>query len=155
VRRSHPHRLSIVILVSAIRTWPGRFQARLASTDEVLVDSSRQPFVDAARALIERGYDPTSILEMKHEGSDIVALRGPLLKAARLSVEEGAKDKAPPPRTGRGLKGASSGDEHRDHRVAPRTNQSDYIDHQRPDHSRAERIHLHGIEAKLRRDGAR
>jgi hypothetical protein len=94
VKKSRPptadHRLSIVILVSAIRASPGRFEARLASIDEVLVDSSRQPFVDAARVLIERGCDPTSILEMKREGCDIVALRAPLSKAARLSVEEGA-----------------------------------------------------------------
>jgi hypothetical protein len=79
----------IVILVSAIKTSSGRFEARLASTGELLVRSSRQPFVDAARALIEKGCDPTAMLEMKHAGRDIVALRGPLLKATRLSVEEG------------------------------------------------------------------
>jgi hypothetical protein len=79
-----------LILVSPIRTAPGRFQARLGSTGELLVESSRQPFADAARVLVEKGYDPAAVLEMKHEGSDIVALRGPLLKAARLSVEEGA-----------------------------------------------------------------
>jgi hypothetical protein len=79
-----------LILVSPIRTSPGRFQARLGRTGELLVASSRQPFLDAARVLIAKGYDPAAILEMKHEGNDIVTLRGPLLKAARLSVEEGA-----------------------------------------------------------------
>jgi hypothetical protein len=79
----------IVILVSPIKTSPGRFEARLASTAELLVRTSRQPFVDAARVLMEKGCDPTAMLEMKHAGRGIVALRGPLLKAARLSVEEG------------------------------------------------------------------
>jgi hypothetical protein len=79
-----------LILVSPIRTAPGRFQATLESTGEILVDSSRQPFVDAARIPAAPGCDPAAILGMKHEGGYIVALRGPLLKASRLSVEEGA-----------------------------------------------------------------
>jgi hypothetical protein len=78
-----------VILVSPIRTSPGRFQARLESTDELLVGSSRQPFVDAARVLVGKGYNPASTLEMRHAGSDTVALRAPLGKAAKLTVEEG------------------------------------------------------------------
>jgi hypothetical protein len=78
----------IVITVSPIRT-PGRFQASLASTDDLLVRSSRQPFLDAARVLVGHGYDPLMILEMKHAGSDTVALRALLGKAAKLTVEEG------------------------------------------------------------------
>jgi hypothetical protein len=81
-------RSPISIIVSPIRA-PGRFQARLGSTGELLVVSSRQPFVDSARALIEKGYDPTETLEMMHAGSGVVALRARLGKAARLSVEEG------------------------------------------------------------------
>jgi hypothetical protein len=65
------------------RTLPGHFQARLEGTDELLVGSSRQPFVDSARVLIEKGHDPAGILEMRHAGSDIVALRAPLGKAAK------------------------------------------------------------------------
>jgi hypothetical protein len=80
---------AIAILVSPIRTSPGRFQARREGTDELLVDSSRQPFVDAARVLVGKGYNPAGVLEMKHQGSDIIALRASLGKAARLSVEEG------------------------------------------------------------------
>jgi hypothetical protein len=57
----------IVILVSPIRTSPGRFQAGLESTDELLVGFSRQPFVDAARVLVGKGYNPASVLEMKHQ----------------------------------------------------------------------------------------
>jgi hypothetical protein len=78
----------IVIIVSPIRT-PGRFRARLASTDDLLVGSSRQPFLDAARVLLGHGCDPSTILEMKHAGRDTVALRALLEKAAKLTVEEG------------------------------------------------------------------
>jgi hypothetical protein len=82
-------RLPIIILVSAIKTSPGRFKAWLNSTDALLVSSSRQPFMDSARTLLEKGYDPTVTLEMMHAGSNVVALRARLGKAARLSVEEG------------------------------------------------------------------
>jgi hypothetical protein len=86
---SENKRSPIVVFVSPIRNSPGRFWATLASTDELLVCSSRHPFVDAARTLIEKGYDPTLTLEMKYAGSNLVALRARLGKAARLSVEEG------------------------------------------------------------------
>jgi hypothetical protein len=59
------------------------------TTNELLVGSSRHPFVDAARVLIKNGHDPHAVLLMKHAGSDIVALKAPLAKAAKLSVEEG------------------------------------------------------------------
>jgi hypothetical protein len=70
----------VVIVVSSTKS-AGHFQAKLQHTDEVLVQNSRQPFVDAARVLVEKGYDPNVLLVMKHEGSDIVALRAPLGKA--------------------------------------------------------------------------
>jgi hypothetical protein len=67
----------------------GHFQARLQQSNEVLVKNSRQPFLDAARVLMEKGYDPNALLVMKHLGSDTIALRAPLGKAARLTIEEG------------------------------------------------------------------
>jgi hypothetical protein len=79
----------IVILVSPIRTSPGHFEAKLESADELLVGSSRQPFADAARVVLGKGYNPASVLEMKHAESDTVALRSSLGKAAKLTVEEG------------------------------------------------------------------
>jgi hypothetical protein len=82
-------RLSLVIIVSPIKISPGYFQARLKTTNELLVGSSRQPFLDAARVLIKNGRDPYAVLLMKHAGSDIVALKAPLAKAAKLGVEEG------------------------------------------------------------------
>jgi hypothetical protein len=81
--------LSLIIVVSPIKISPGYFQARLVNTNELLVGSSRQPFLDAARVLISQGCDGNAILVMKHLGSDIVALKAPLAKAAKLGVEEG------------------------------------------------------------------
>jgi hypothetical protein len=89
MKMSGNERLPISIIVSPIKASPGRFQARLESTNELLVGSSRQPFLDSARALIEMGHDPTMMLEMMHARGNVVALRARLGKAAKLSVEEG------------------------------------------------------------------
>jgi hypothetical protein len=45
----------------------GRFAARLESTGEVVVASTRQPLVDGARALLARGFDPATPLTMRVE----------------------------------------------------------------------------------------
>jgi hypothetical protein len=50
--------------------------------------NSRQPFLDAARRLIEQGYDPATMLVMRHAGSSIDSLRAPLGVAACLTVDE-------------------------------------------------------------------
>jgi hypothetical protein len=85
--------LRIIIVVSPTES-ARHFQAKLQHTNEVLVQKSRQPFVDAARALMKNGCDPNRLLEMKHLGSDIIALRAPLRKAAKLTVEEDSRDQA-------------------------------------------------------------
>jgi hypothetical protein len=77
----------ITIVVSPVVGAPGRFEARLDG--DCIVASSRTPFCDAARRLIDLGYDGAAILVMKHAGTDVVALWAPLLKAAKLTVEEG------------------------------------------------------------------
>jgi hypothetical protein len=46
----------------------GRFTARLESTGEVIVTSTRQPLVDGARVLLAQGFDPRTPLTMRHEG---------------------------------------------------------------------------------------
>jgi hypothetical protein len=48
---------------------PGRFTARLESTGEPIIASTRQPLVDGARVLLARGFDPTALLTMRHKGS--------------------------------------------------------------------------------------
>lgn len=47
---------------------PGNFTARLESDGMVIVRSSRQPLVDGARVLIELGFDPATLLAMRHAG---------------------------------------------------------------------------------------
>jgi hypothetical protein len=78
-------RQTVLIVVEPV--GGGRFRSKIDG--RVIVESSRQPFVDSARVLIGEGCDPSVALHMKHTGSDVVALRAPLGKAARLSVEEG------------------------------------------------------------------
>ncbi len=68
-----------------------RFQARLEGDDRILC-VSHQPFVDAARVLVEEGYDPTAILTMRHVGSETIALTAQLGAAAKRIVEEGPSD---------------------------------------------------------------
>ena len=65
----------------------GRFGASLPD-GTVLVGSSRQPFLDAARVLIASGYDPDSWLEGWRPGATAFALSGKLGIAAGLTVEE-------------------------------------------------------------------
>ena len=52
--------------------------------------TSRTPFLSAARILLQRGYPPDAILSMTHEGEEVVALRGRLGAAAKLTVVEDA-----------------------------------------------------------------
>jgi hypothetical protein len=50
--------------------------------------TSRQPFLEAARALIAMGCHPDVTLVMRHAGSRVEALRATLGVAARLTVDE-------------------------------------------------------------------
>ncbi len=54
----------------------------------VLTVHSRTPFTDMARLLVAAGHDPGVVLEMRREGSDTIALRGRIGKAAGLTVQE-------------------------------------------------------------------
>jgi hypothetical protein len=69
---------------------PGRFDATV--NGEQLVVSSRTPFLDAARILVERGYDTNSVLIARHAGSDINCLIAKIGVAAALTVAEGERD---------------------------------------------------------------
>jgi hypothetical protein len=48
----------------------GRFVGYIA--DELIV-ISRQPFLDGARALLARGYDPATPYNMRHANSDVLS----------------------------------------------------------------------------------
>jgi hypothetical protein len=68
---------------------PGRFDARLAGSDQYLVEGSRTPFLDAARALLAAGLAaPDDMLVMRNAGSAHDALRARIGAAAKLTVNE-------------------------------------------------------------------
>ena len=66
---------------------PGRYCAYV-ETERAPLCVSRQPFVDGARKLIMRGYDPRTILVMRWAGAKDWTLRGALGVAAKLTVDE-------------------------------------------------------------------
>jgi hypothetical protein len=93
-RSKEPHCKQQLLIVEPVGR--DRFAARL---DGRLLATSRTPFCDAARALIAEGADPSTILIMRHAGSEIDALRARLSVAARLTVEE--RPSGGPPRFAR------------------------------------------------------
>src|SRR5262249_47617787 len=68
-------------------TRNGRFHATLNGE---LLTTSRQPLLDGARELLERGYDPNTRIVMRHDGSKVDALPSTIGAAAKLTVEERA-----------------------------------------------------------------
>jgi len=76
---------TIVIAPSATRS--GLYDARLGDGC-ILVTASRQPFVDAARRLLDLGYYPTAMLVLRHAGSDTECLTAQIGAAAKLRVKE-------------------------------------------------------------------
>jgi len=64
----------------------GQFTARVG--DRVILKSSRQPLLDAARVLAGEGVPPDTRISMRHEGSPHLALTSTVGKAAKLMVEE-------------------------------------------------------------------
>jgi hypothetical protein len=55
---------------------------------EPLTRPTRQPFFDAARALLALGYPPETIITARHCGSSIVAMRGVIGELAEWTVKE-------------------------------------------------------------------
>jgi hypothetical protein len=76
----------ITIIVTPIASSPGRFTAKLANEGDVLVRSSRTPFLDAARRLLELGYPVDAVLVMRHARSAVESLCAKIGKAAALTV---------------------------------------------------------------------
>jgi hypothetical protein len=77
---------TIRILVESVDRR-GRSSASLPD-GTVLVATSRQPSLDAARVLTASGYDPDNWLEAWRPGATAFALRGRLRIAAGLTVDE-------------------------------------------------------------------
>ena len=71
----------------------GRFAARLESSGEPIVASTRQPLVDGARELLARGFDPATPLTMRHEGKAYDSFKPlPIGHWAKWTYKEGEKD---------------------------------------------------------------
>jgi hypothetical protein len=64
----------------------GRFLGYVG--DEIII-TSRQPFLDGARALLARGYDPATPYNMRHANSDVLSFVTTTIgHAAGLSVSD-------------------------------------------------------------------
>ena len=81
---SEPAPLNIILQACNRR---GQFSACLPD-GTILVRSSRQPFLDAARALLDAGYPATTWIEGWRSGATTFALRAQLGVAAGLTVDE-------------------------------------------------------------------
>lgn len=68
----------------------GRFEARLGG--RVILKSSRQPLLDAARVFLAEGVPPDTRIAMRHEDSPHVALSSSIGAAAKLTVKETTSD---------------------------------------------------------------
>jgi hypothetical protein len=87
--------MTVTIIVAPIASSPGRFMTKLASDGDVLVTSSRSPFLDEARRLLELGYSADAGLVMRHAGSVVDSLCATVGTAARLTVKEKAAGSVP------------------------------------------------------------
>jgi hypothetical protein len=78
--------IRLVVLVIKPSGRAGRF---LGYVDDELIVTSRQPFLDGARALLARGYDPATPYNMRHVNSDVLSfVMTTIGHSAGLSVSE-------------------------------------------------------------------
>jgi hypothetical protein len=64
-----------------------RFDARLQGGDEIIVQATRQPLLDASRELLRRGADPAATICMAHASAPaVVTMRAPIGVAAQFDV---------------------------------------------------------------------
>jgi len=89
-RRDHPpvQQFSdqVRLCVIAPSDAADRFDAMVDG--EIVVRSSRTPFCDTARVLLDRGVDSNSWLILRHAGSQTNSLRAKVGVAAKLTVKE-------------------------------------------------------------------
>ncbi len=75
------------LIVTAAKT-PGTFDAAL-ETGEVIVRATRTPLADGARKLLERGYNPSMPLTMRHAGKSYESFEPePIAAWARITNTE-------------------------------------------------------------------
>jgi hypothetical protein len=85
VRLGEPHPMTAQIELRPVPRRPGVFDAYL---DGRRLTRSRQPLLAAARVLRGEDWLSNTIIECRHVGSDVTALRASLGAAARLTINE-------------------------------------------------------------------
>lgn len=86
----------ITISVTPINPPLGRGRFEVRHGDRViLIRSSRQPLLDAARIFLAAGVPPDTRIAMRHAGADHDALRATVGKAAKLTVVERDRGNGP------------------------------------------------------------
>jgi hypothetical protein len=87
VRRAHQSKEPLITI--EVTPLSGGYYAACLD-DRVITKQTRTPLLTSARVLLSEGCDPATPIQMKHKGSDIVALKSTIGRAATLSVRETA-----------------------------------------------------------------
>ncbi|WP_426615361.1 hypothetical protein [Bradyrhizobium sp. McL0616] len=77
---------AVIIEVAETDERHGRFVTTLDGV--VILPSSHQPLLDAARVLLKRGYRPEQRLVMRHRGSTVAAMSGQIGELAKWTLSE-------------------------------------------------------------------
>jgi hypothetical protein len=65
----------------------GRFDVRLQGGVEIICEATQQPLLNASRALLLRGADPTTVIcKVRDDAPTIVTMRAPIGVAAQYDV---------------------------------------------------------------------
>lgn len=78
---------TVALILTPVPGRPSYYRATDAA-GRVVVPASRQPLLDAARALAASGMPPATIVTASHRGSAIVAMRATLAEATPWTIEE-------------------------------------------------------------------
>lgn len=79
---------TIVLVIAERARRDGKYSAW--HDGELILDGAKEPFLDAARVLLARGFDPEARYVMRRSADSPDALVSTLGKAAKLIVEDGA-----------------------------------------------------------------
>jgi len=85
VRRHEMSEIEIVIAAAGGQRQADVFTAHWG---DILLATSRTPFFDSARKLLEIGAEPSDLLIMRHRGSSTPSLRARIAVAAKLAVTD-------------------------------------------------------------------
>lgn len=78
---------TVVLILAPVPGRPSYYRTTDAA-GRVVVQASRQPLLDAARALAAPGVPPETIVTASHRGAAIVAIRTSIGEAAKWRIEE-------------------------------------------------------------------